>query len=160
MFFWDTGEMGVWSYPTWPPSPFKAVPPLLKQPDGITVVLKPCGTGAEPTSTKHRFSLHTLLSVRAILRELRWEYLLIPGSSAVMPAMSDPFRLCEQDPGDNKTLQELMEGLKGPRMCCAWTDPAARSCTGVGSGLQWGLFPPVWICSGVPALQTGTQLCL
>lgn len=52
----------------------------------------------------------------------------------------------------HKTLQELMEGLQGPRACCAGTDSAVCSCTGVGLGLQWDLLPleSVWICLGVP----------
>lgn len=38
MFFWGTGEMGAWSYPAQPPSPFKAVSLLLKQPDATTLL--------------------------------------------------------------------------------------------------------------------------
>lgn len=90
MFFWDTGEMGEWSYPAWPSFPFKAVSPLLKQPDGATTVLKPRSIEAEPASTKHRFSLHTLLIVRAIPREPRWEYLHVLGSSTMIPPLPDP----------------------------------------------------------------------
>lgn len=41
----------------------------------------------------------------------------------------------------HKTLQELMEGVKGPKVCCAWADPGVCSCTGVGSGLWWDLLP-------------------
>lgn len=135
MFFWDTGEVGEWSYPARHSFPFKAVSPLLKQPDGTTTVLKPRSIEAELTSTKHRFFLHTLLIVRAIAGEPRWKYLLVLGSSTVISPMSDPCRLCEQDPGLHKTLQDVTESLKGARGCCAQTDPAVCSCTGVSSGL-------------------------
>lgn len=166
MFFWDTGEKSAWSYPAWPPTPSKTVSPLLKQPDGTTMVLKPCRVEAEPTTTKHRFPLHALLLVRAILREPRWEYLLILGSSTVIPPMSDPFRLCEQDPGYTRPCRNLSHGgsegsQQGQSVLCM-DRPCCVLLTGVGSGLQQDLFPPQSVLSGsaLECLSLGCRLAL
>lgn len=129
--------------------------------------MKPCGVEAEPTFSKDRFFLYTLLKVRAVLREPRWEYLLILGSSTVTPATSEPCRLCEQDPGYTGPCRNLSHGgsagsqsvLCMDRPCCTLLDRC-------GLRAETGPVPTrvslVWICSGVPVtgLQTGTHLCL